>query len=86
MDKELIADLILSGNAKVEYPAYDICYHYKDGREEKVKERVTLRQGISVLKKFDRVMCSNRQKVKDILYVFLLPVNEPIIIKNSTTL
>ena len=79
MDKELIAELCLSEEVTIEYPAYNICYHYKDGREETVRESVSLKQGITAIKKFDRLICSNRSLIKDIHYIFLVPLEKPFI-------
>jgi len=60
----------------VGYPLYDVCLMKEDGEEKVVSEKVPLRKGIEVLKRFDRLLVCNGKIVKDIMYCYLKPLRD----------
>ena len=70
-----INDLLASG-VRVEYPLYNVCYALKDGMKKTIKERATLKESITAMKKFDREFCSQGKVVENVASVFFEPVRE----------
>lgn len=60
----------------VGYPLYDVCLMKEDGEEKVVSEKVPLRKGIEILKRFDRLLVCNGKIVKDIMYCYLKPLRD----------
>ena len=65
-----------SPSTKIEYPLYNVCYHQDDGQVRTVSENVSLKKGLEAMKKFDRMLCCERNQLDGIDYLFLLPVME----------
>ena len=75
VSRQEIVDHLNSGG-KVEYPLYNVCYALKSGVTKTIKERATLKESISAIKKFDRVFCSQGKLVEDVASVFFEPIKE----------
>lgn len=59
-----------------EYPLYNLCCKYTDGKERVIKEKVGIKEGCIDLKKFDRLFSANKEAVKDVLYCYLIPLRD----------
>ena len=66
---------------RIEHPLYNVCYHLDNGQVKTVSEKVPLRKGLEAMKKFDRMLCSNRKTLQGIAYMFLLPVKEAAVLE-----
>ena len=64
---------------RIEYPLYNVCYRKDDGQVKVVSEKVSLKQGIEAMKKFDRMYNCQRKLLEGISYLFLLPIREKIL-------
>ena len=66
----------VSKSTTIEYPLYNVCYCRNNGQIKEVSKRVSLKDGIAAIKRFDRMICCHGKLVKDIAYMFLKPVKE----------
>lgn len=59
---------------KIEYPLYNVCFKMKNGEEKIVRKEVSLQQALASIRKFDRILVTQRSEVKDVHYCFLVPL------------
>ena len=59
---------------RISFPLYNFCFKMKNGEEKIVRKEVSLQQGLASIRKFDRILVTQRSEVKDVHYCFLVPL------------